>query len=207
VKPILSPCSRSRALVANRGVVEHAALERGGVDLVEREVVAEQRATLGRLPPKVVDGEVLLLVTLSVDAPVGRIDVTPLGTNRDLAGRNPARVEPRSKKLLGPPVTASRIEVSNASRECSIEHPRKPCAREPRHHLPGEIAPVAEIDVTRLSKRGEPEPDRAGPEPGAAEDALVVTHAGHCFDFDRERRRRESNPRNVPASAYDRGSQ
>ena len=41
--------AQARELVAHGGVVEHAALERRRVDLVEREVIAEQGAGLAEL--------------------------------------------------------------------------------------------------------------------------------------------------------------
>ena len=114
------------------------------------------------LPAKVVDGEILLLVTLNVDAPVRRVEVTPLRRDRDVLARDPARLDPGSKKLLCTPVPASSVEVPNPAGVRSVEHIVSPPLERRNVGLAGEIAPVPDVDVSRPPKRSEPEPERAG---------------------------------------------
>ena len=160
--------AQARELVAHRGVVEHAALERGRVDLVEREVLAEQRARLAELAAQRRDREVLDLVLVDVDAPVRGVGVAPLRADGHVAAREAAALEPRAEEGLAAAVGARRVEVAHAALVGRVEH-LVGVALHGADVGVADVAGMAEVDVAGPPEGGEAEPERADGQAGGTE--------------------------------------
>src|SRR4029077_10979420 len=65
-------------LIQQLAIVEHTALDGGGVDLVEGQVIAQEPPRLRDLPPEGGDREVLHLLDVGVQPPSAYVGVTPL---------------------------------------------------------------------------------------------------------------------------------
>ena len=160
--------AQARELVAHGGVVEHAALERRRVDLVEREVIAEQGARLAELAAQRRDREVLDLVLGDVDAPVRRVRVAPLRADGDVGARQAAALQPRGEEGLAAAVGARGVVVAHAALVGRVEH----LVGMALHGVDvgvADVVVVAEVDVAGTAEGGETEPQRADGQAGGAE--------------------------------------
>ena len=102
-------------LAEHLSVVENPALERGRMDLVDPEIRSEQGAALGNLPSQCGEREILDLVHLGVDAPVGGVGVAHLEPTVTAPGSRPRRSEPGGEELLRLAVRAGGVEVADAA--------------------------------------------------------------------------------------------
>ena len=159
--------------VEHRSIIQNPALGRDRVDLVEPEMRSEQPAALRDLPPQGGEREVLDLVHVGVDAPVGGIGVAPLGTDGHRPGREPAALEPRSEELLRLAVRASGVEVPDAAGIRGVEN-RVRLALEGGDVLLGtEVVSVTDVDVPGPAQRGEAEPQSADRETRPTQDVVA----------------------------------
>jgi hypothetical protein len=71
--------TQARELLQHRAILQHAALKRGGMDLVEAQMLAQEPACFLKLALERGDRQVLALVHLGVDTPPGGVGVAPLG--------------------------------------------------------------------------------------------------------------------------------
>jgi hypothetical protein len=94
-------------------VSEHAALDRGRMDLIEVESVSEQLAGLGELPPEGVRAEVLALLHRLGHEPSPGIGISPLRPDHRSVCCSPATRQPRGQECLRETVGAGRIEIAH----------------------------------------------------------------------------------------------
>src|SRR4051794_14320400 len=156
------------AAVAQRGelsehlvVLEHAAVGRGGVDLVHREAVAEVRARLLELAAERLGVVVLDLGRVGRDLPVRRVDVAPLRPDDDVVGVPVA--QPRAEELLAAAVRPRRVEVAHAGGVRGVEDLERPGAQRLDRAVRAEVCVVADVQVAGAAERGEPEADAVWP--------------------------------------------
>src|SRR5207248_2765305 len=117
--------------------------------------------------------EVLDLVHLGVDAPVGGVGVTPLRADGHRPRRQPAALQPRGEEFLRLAVRAGGVEVPDADGVGGVED-RVRLALEGGDVLArAEVVAVAEVDVSRSAERGETEAEPRDGQPPPAQDALA----------------------------------
>jgi RNA polymerase sigma factor (sigma-70 family) len=127
------------------------------MDLVQVEVVAEQRPALGELAHQ--DGErmVLDLMFLRLDAPAGGVGVTPLGADHDPVGRDLPAGEPGPQEGLAAAVGAGGVEVADAELPGGIEHSMGPGLHRGDVVVVAQVVGVAEVDVAGPAQRRQAE--------------------------------------------------
>ena len=144
-------------LLQHGAVVEHTAVRRRGMDLVQRQPVAEQRPRLLELPAQGAGVVVLDLGRVGGHLPARGVDVSPLRAHHHVGGAT--LVEPRPEELLGSAVGARRVQVPHPGRVRGIEDVKGAGAqRRDRSVLPQVLA-VAEVEVAGPAERGEAEAD------------------------------------------------
>src|SRR2546421_12025667 len=124
------------------------------MDLVEPEVGTEQPSALGDLAPKRVERELLDLVHVGVDLPVGRVGVAPLRADRHRSRCQPAAVEPRGEELLGLAVRTGRVEVADAAGVRGVEDDVRLALERGDVFPRAEVVAVTEVDIARPAERG-----------------------------------------------------
>mmetsp|Transcript_13844 Transcript_13844/g.34816 ORF Transcript_13844/g.34816 Transcript_13844/m.34816 type:complete len:326 (+) Transcript_13844:143-1120(+) len=147
---VLQPLQLSQHL----GVFQDSRVERGGVDLVQRQVLPQQGGGLVRLVLQVRQRVFLHLVRRpsSVHLPVRSVAIPPLATYHDRRRLQRPRLKPRGKELLRHPVAARSVEVTHSSIERDIQH--LPALRPQIVHSFGrQIRVVPQIDVTWPAQR------------------------------------------------------
>src|SRR5438270_13971714 len=117
------------------------------MDLIEAERIAQAGPRLSLLTAQGVDGELLDLVHLDVDAPVRGVGVAPFGSHGHFAAAEAALREPGTKELFGAPIGASRVEVADAARVGGVEHLVCAGAHGRDIALAVEVAGMAEVEV------------------------------------------------------------
>src|SRR5205823_13558183 len=125
--------------------------------LVGPEMWSEQREALGYLPPQCGEREILDLVHLGVDAPVGRVGVAPLGADRHSPRLETTALEPGGEELLRFAIRAGGVEVADATVVRSVEDRVRLALQRGAVLLRAEVVTVTEVDVARTAERGETE--------------------------------------------------
>jgi hypothetical protein len=128
------------------------------VDLVQAQVVAEQRTGLAELAAQAGQGVVLDLLDLRVHAPAAGVGVAPLGADRDRARLEPAPPEPLAQELLGPAVGTRRVQVTHAGVVCGVQQLVGPPAQIVDAAVGPEVLVAAERDVGGASDGRKPDP-------------------------------------------------
>jgi hypothetical protein len=141
------------------------------VDLVEREVVAEQLERLGDLTPEGAGREVLDLGRVGVDLPVGRVRVAPLRADRDVTAPEAAGPQPRGEEGLRAAIGARGVEVPDAARVGGVEDLVGVALERLDGAIGAQIGAVPEVQIAGSAERREPESDRRDRGPATAEGA------------------------------------
>jgi len=154
-------------LIQQLAIVEHTALDGGGMDLVEREVIAEEPPRLRDLPSERGDREILHLLDVGVEPPSAQVGVSPLRSDHDL--RTIPGVEPSTEERLGIAVGSRDVHVPDARGVRRIEDLPTPSLHRRSGAFAPEVAISANIDVDGAPERGQAESDPRGHEPGLSE--------------------------------------
>ena len=128
------------------------------MDLVEVELVAEQRVTF--LPLLAQHGErvFLHLMLIGVDLPLRHVAIAPLGGDDDRIGVDLACTEPTAEKLFCLAVGARRVEVADAEPPRRVQHGMA-LRFHGRHAAScGKFIPVAQSDVAGPTQGGQAQP-------------------------------------------------
>ena len=163
VRPIARPPARRRSeLVKHRGILEHAALQRRRVNLVQPEAIAEQRAAFDDLPLERVDRQVLDLLRRRVDTPRPDVGVAPLGSDRDGVAGQAARRRASCPGTLRPSRTSARRPRTESRRRT----PRRASrgmrrSKAATDAIGAEVPRAFEVDVRGPAQRRQPQPDAA----------------------------------------------
>src|ERR1700716_3530679 len=129
------------------------------MDLVEAEVVAEQRSGFLELARECGGAEILDLMALGIEAPVTNVRVSPLRADRDVSGAEVPSCEPSGEKAFREPVGTGHIDVAHAGFIRGVEN--RLCATAHRLEPAGvpELDIASGCDVRGATERGEAEPD------------------------------------------------
>src|SRR6185295_9518174 len=103
-------------------VLEHLALERRRVNLVQPKAVSKQGTTFDDLPSQRVAREVLHLMNGGVKSPGSYVRVAPFRPHGDRVCLRIARLKPRAEEVLGHTVRPRGIDVSNPRRVGRVQH-------------------------------------------------------------------------------------
>jgi hypothetical protein len=106
-----------------RGVVQHAGVERGGVHVVDGQPRPEQRRGLGQLLGEGGERVVLHLVDGHVELPSADVAVAPFRPDHHVVDLGVGG-EPAGEELLGAPVGTRNVEVAHACGVRGVEHRR-----------------------------------------------------------------------------------
>jgi hypothetical protein len=97
-------CPQLGEPVAHLAVVQHAALDRRRVDLIQREMIAQQIERLSQLPAERRGRKVLDLRGIGLNLPIGGVPVAPFRGDGGRARGQPPAFEPRGEEGLRPAV-------------------------------------------------------------------------------------------------------
>ncbi len=146
-------------------VVEHATVEGGRVDLVERQPVTEQPAALVPLVAQVADRVLLGLVrSRRLDLPVGGVLVAPLGADGQVVPPQLPGLHPVGDELLRPSVGPSRVDVAHAVLPCGVQYVDRQGLHRRDRPVAAEVLPVADGDVGGPAYRRRAQPDGCHPQ-------------------------------------------
>src|SRR5439155_2798078 len=125
-----------------RPVIQNPAYECGRMDLVDPEIRPQQREALGNLPPQGGKREILDLVHVGVDAPVGGVGVAPLRADGHCPRLEAAALEPGGEELFRLAVRASGVEIPDAAVVGSVEDRMRLAFERGDVLLPAEVVAV-----------------------------------------------------------------
>ena len=123
-------------------ILEDPALEGRGMDLVERQPVAEDRPGLRELAPERGQRVILDLVDRGVETPGADIRVAPFRTDRRDDGIRRTGVEPGTEELLGEAVGSGDVDITDAGRDRHVEQLVRPSSERPDASAWGTAAPA-----------------------------------------------------------------
>jgi hypothetical protein len=130
------------------------------MDLIEVEIVAEQRSALLDLSPECGQRVIFHLMHAGVDPPTTNVGVAPFRSHRHCFGCELPPAKPRSQKAFREAVRTRRIEIANARVVSGVEDLVRPAFQRLDAAVVAEVVVPTERDVPGTSDSGQPEPDR-----------------------------------------------
>src|ERR1700682_1123096 len=152
-------------------VLEDAALECRGMDLVEVEIITQQGPALRNLPPECGQRMILYLVDPGIDAPITDVGVAPFRSQRHRVRCEPPLAEPRGEEALCVAIRSRGVEVANAGVVGGGQDLVRSVLQRLDTAVRADVVLPTERDVSGASDGGQPEPDRRDLEPGGAKGA------------------------------------
>src|ERR1700737_3727125 len=143
------------------------------MDLIEVEILAQQRPALLDLPAERGQRVILYLMNPGVDPPVTDVGVAPFRSDGHRPGPEPPLAEPRAQEAFRKAVRAGGIEIENARVIGGAEDLVRASLQGLDATVGANVMLATERDVTGAADGGQPEPDRGDLEPGGAEGAKL----------------------------------